>query len=54
MKEAELEMYKRQSSQRGARLQLFREYLIATKQWEMFLDRFPGAAEWFNEEGVSI
>jgi hypothetical protein len=49
----QLELYKRLSTQRGARMQIMREFLEDKKyQWESFVRIRPEAKKWFDEDGV--
>ncbi len=48
---AEIERLRQQVTQRGARMQIMREWMRAT-DWQHFVDDHPRAADWFDEDGV--
>ena len=59
--DAEIERLREQVTQRGARMQVMREWMDSGVElmgagawpvWYGFLEDHPEAAEWFDEEGV--
>ena len=56
-RDAEIERLRQQVTQRGARMQVMRDYLTrysgpSTTLWRDFCRVCPEAAAWFDEEGV--
>lgn len=47
----ELQYYKNQAAQRGARMQMLREW-FRIYEWDKFVRAHPEAKDWFDEDGV--
>ncbi|NCA72010.1 MAG: hypothetical protein EOM91_18415 [Sphingobacteriia bacterium] len=50
---AELDALRQMASQRGARLQILREWMRET-DWLHFCGDHPGADQWFDADGVPV
>ena len=48
-----IEELEKESTQRGARMQIMREYMTSG-EWKLFLDAHPEAADWFDDDGVPV
>lgn len=57
---SELRRLRKLASQRGARMQIIRDWMLLPRgigpptEWEYFVEERPDAKAWFDDEGVPV